>query len=38
MEAVAQAPDVKGGGPEVIRMGGKDEDGSADAGGGNGVS
>ena len=37
-EAMAQAPDEKGGGPEVIGMGGNNGDGSADAGGGNGVS
>jgi hypothetical protein len=35
---MAQAPDVKGRGPEVIGMGGNDGDGSADAGGGDGVS
>ena len=37
-EAMAQAPDEKGRGPEVIGMGGNDGDGSADAGGGDGVS
>jgi len=37
-EAMAQAPDEKGGGAEVIGMGGNDGDGSADAGGGDGVS
>ncbi len=37
-EAMAEAPDEKGGGPEVIGMGGNDGDGSADAGGGDGFS
>ena len=32
-----QASDVKGGGPEVINMGSNDEDGNADAVGGDGV-
>ena len=36
-EAMAQAPDVKGGWPEVIGMGGNNGDSSMDAGGGDGV-
>ena len=35
---MAQAPDEKGGGLEVIGVAGNDGDGSADAGGGDGVS
>ncbi len=33
---MVQAPDVKGGGPEVIGMGGYNGDGSVDAGDGDG--
>jgi hypothetical protein len=35
---MVQAPDVKGGGAEVINMGSDDGDGTADAGGGNAFS
>ena len=38
LHTMAKAPDVKGGGPEVIGMGFDDGDSSADARGGNGVS